>query len=641
MKITYTFENYYIADFETVTFPGQDYTEVWAAAIVNMEEENVEVFDSLERFLAHIRFIAKFKSIKVYFHNAKFDCSFLLDYFLRHNKLYKQAVTGNLDDWSLRFLKNKDMPNNTYKYTFSDKGQFYSLTLKLHNHTVEFIDSMKLLPMSVDAIGKAWKTKAQKGKIDYTLHRHAGEPITAEEKEYIKSDVLVVKEALKFMFNNGHTKLTIGSCCMAEFKRTYGIFKGQYELDFPDIREQESPIPDTNLWDFVHKSYRGAWCYVKKDRTGKLIKRGLTLDVNSLYPSVMHSESGNYYPIGTGKIFKGEIPDKYKDLKRFYYFIRIRTRFYLKPGYLPFIQIKDSFKYKGNEMLETSDILNKKDGKYYKYYRDLDGEVKPATVELTLTCTDFIRIKEFYNLVDLEILDGVVFYAAKGIFDNYINKYRDLKINAKNKAERQLAKLFLNNLYGKLAARDNSSFKYAVLDKDKDCLKFYNIPANDKTPGYIPCGSAITSYARDFIIRAAQSNYKHFCYCDTDSLHLNCRITDIKNIDLHPTNFCAFKCETEWTEAVFIRQKCYSEHVYAEDLNFCEDYYNIVCAGMPTTCKNKISHWLYSGKDGKIFNITDFKKGLEVTGKLQQSYIRGGMILSETSFKIKEEVWRI
>lgn len=644
----------FVSDFETVTFKGQSYTEVWAAGICDITSEKVHIFNTLQNYIAYVKHLAKFGNIFVYFHNAKFDCSFLLDYFLR-SPLYNCAVTGNLEDLNIRFLDKKHMPNNSFTYTFSDKGQFYKLTLKVHSHIVEFIDSLKLLPFSVKTIEKNFSTRASKGEIDYSRHRHAGEEITPEEKEYLENDILVVKEALLFMFENGHTKLTIGSCCIAEFKKLYDPYwknsdtmvpityrNYEYEMDFPDLMEEKSPKESINLWDYIHESYRGAWCYVKDNITGKLIKKGLTLDVNSLYPSVMHSESGNYYPVGKGQIFYREIPEKVKDKTRYYYFVRIRTRFYLKEGYLPFIQIKNNFLYKGNEMLKTSDILNKRDGKYYKYYRDKEGNAKPAIVELTLTCTDFERIQEFYRLEDLEILDGVYFNAKLGIFDHYINKYAKLKINATNKAERQLAKLFLNNLYGKLASTSCSSFKYAVIDPKTDALKFYNIPAYDKKPGYIPCGAAITSYARDFIIRKAQANYKYFCYADTDSLHLNCSITDVKDCKLDSKKFLCFKCETEWTEAIFIRQKCYIEHVYSEDFEIKDHpYYNIICAGMPDNCKNKIQKYLYNGKDGKIFRITDFKKGLEVTGKLQQSYIKGGMILSETSYKIKEEIWRI
>lgn len=61
----------------------------------------------------------------------------------------------------------------------------------------------------------------------------------------------------------------------------------------------------------------------------------------------------------------------------------------------------------------------------------------------------------------------------------------------------------MNNLYGKLAASDDSSFKIAYI-KDNGSIGFKPIKENKKQPGYIPCGSAITSYARNFTIRAAQ-----------------------------------------------------------------------------------------------------------------------------------------
>ena len=62
---------------------------------------------------------------------------------------------------------------------------------------------------------------------------------------------------------------------------------------------------------------------------------------------MMHSESGNKYPIGNPKFWRGNyIPDMaLKD--HIYYFVRIKTRFYLKDGYLPFIQIKGNPLYIG------------------------------------------------------------------------------------------------------------------------------------------------------------------------------------------------------------------------------------------------------------------------------------------------------
>lgn len=87
-------------------------------------------------------------------------------------------------------------------------------------------------------------------------------------------------------------------------------------------------------------------------------------------------------------------------------------------------------------------------------------------------------------------------------FDKYIDKYRKIKMESEG-AVRTLAKLFLNNLYGKMASSPDSSFKVASVKEDGS-LTFRVVHQEDKKPGYIAVGSAITSYAREFTIRAAQ-----------------------------------------------------------------------------------------------------------------------------------------
>ena len=121
------------------------------------------------------------------------------------------------------------------------------------------------------------------------------------------------------------------------------------------------------------------------------------------------------------------------------------------------------------------------------------------------------------------------------MFDPYIDKYAAIKMSSKG-AKRESAKLFLNNLYGKLASSTDSSFKVAYVKEDGS-LGFYTVAEHEKAPGYIPCGSAITSYARNFTIRAAQANYDHFIYSDTDSIHCNMNPLDVKGVKLDSSKF--------------------------------------------------------------------------------------------------------
>lgn len=84
---------------------------------------------------------------------------------------------------------------------------------------------------------------------------------------------------------------------------------------------------------------------------------------------MMHSESGNKYPIGMPQFWIGNyIPDEAKDGEH-YYFIRIKTEFQIRPGYLPCIQIKNSPYYQPNKWLRTSDIHSLVDDGYHKEER--------------------------------------------------------------------------------------------------------------------------------------------------------------------------------------------------------------------------------------------------------------------------------
>ena len=85
---------------------------------------------------------------------------------------------------------------------------WYTIIIKVNNHFIEIRDSLKILPFSVKRIGDNFGTKHKKIDMEYTGFRYAGCEISDSEKEYIANDVLVVKEALEIMFNEGHDKLT-------------------------------------------------------------------------------------------------------------------------------------------------------------------------------------------------------------------------------------------------------------------------------------------------------------------------------------------------------------------------------------------------------------------------------------------------
>lgn len=641
----------FMCDFETTVYEGQTSTEVWASASVEFYTENVNIFHSIDEQFQYFK--ALNCDIVAYYHNLKFDGNFWLSYLLTKLK-YEQAIHYlNDEQTQAEFIAIKDMKNKTFRYTISDMGQWYTLTIKVNNHIIELRDSLKLLPFSVKQIGKSFKTKHQKLDMEYIGYRYAGCNITDEEKQYIANDVLVVKEALEQLFNDGHDKLTIGSCCMEEYKKTTGAY--DYKDLFPPLDEvalDKNIFGSSNADEYIRHSYRGGWCYLVKGKENKVRHNGTTGDVNSLYPSMMHSQSGNYFPIGKPYFWSGNIIPNEAIGENKYYFIRIKTRFYIKENKLPFIQIKGNHLYKGTESLTTSDILNK-DGTYNRYYKDKNSNIHDSAVIMTVTMTDYKLMLKHYELVDFEILDGCWFYSMKGIFDNYINHYAEIKMNSKG-AKRTEAKLFLNNLYGKLASSSNSSFKVAYV-KDDESIGFYIVPANNKKVGHIATGSAITSYARNFTITAAQKNYYGvdkvgFIYADTDSIHCDLPADKIKGITVDPVKFCCWKLESSWDTAIFTRQKTYIEHITHNDLIPVDEPYNdIKCAGMPQKCKDLFNKSMqgYEVKESDNYtqselkflatkrDYSDFKVGLCVPGKLLPKRIKGGVLLVDTTYEMR------
>lgn len=630
----------YTADFETTVYEGQTETKVWAAASVPLaapdEVESVSIDGSIEDFMK--RMFKKPHKI-VYFHNLKFDGTFIMHWILTQSQLQpygKQTETGI--EWYEG--SESEMWNNTYKYSISNKGMWYTITIKYKGVVVEFRDSLKLLPFSVRTIGKSFQTKHQKQEMEYTGLRYPNCPRTPEEDYYIACDVLVMKEALNWMIGQGHDRLTIGSCCMAEYKL---VWCDQWDDFFPNLYDVPDASGDfASVGDYIRKSYKGGWCYCVPDRAGKLVKEdlgggiaGTTADVNSLYPSMMHSDSGNRYPVGAGTYFKGAPPKIALDNDH-YYFIRIKTHFEIKEGCLPTVQIKHDINYPAREWLTSSDHQSRK-----------GARAEYARVELVLTQTDWELLQKHYELKDLDIVDGYYFRAMVGIFDDYINKYAKIKQTTKG-AMRTLAKLFLNNLYGKFATSTESSYKVCKLVND--VLKFDTVYANDKKPGYIPIGAAITSYARRFTITAAQLNYhpggRGFIYADTDSIHCDLRPDEIQGAPEHPTAFNRWKYESNWDRGWFLGAKRYAErHTYEDREKLDTPTWDLKCAGMSDHPKALFIASIEGREAGDTeeerefvrmpHTIEDFRVGLEVPGMLKAHQIPGGTLLKPGTYKMR------
>ena len=177
--------SYYACDFETTVYKGQDSTNVWSFAFCKLYEEDVFILGSIEEGFNY--FFSLGENLILYFHNLKFDGSFILNYFLGKLKLKLGIVKTGEGETQVRMKKENELMNDEFTTAISSKGQWYMITLKKNNKIIQIRDSLKLLPFSLKEICDAFKTKHRKLEMKYEGFRYPNCFISDEEKKYYKT----------------------------------------------------------------------------------------------------------------------------------------------------------------------------------------------------------------------------------------------------------------------------------------------------------------------------------------------------------------------------------------------------------------------------------------------------------------------
>lgn len=562
----------YVGDFETTTVESD--CRVWSWFIVELGSHNPIWGTDIESFVDEV----SRGDMCIYFHNLKFDAMFILDHIFRTGFTH---TLGQLSPGKFTTLIDR-------------MGKFYSVKIMWQNGvTTELRDSMKKLPFSIAAIAKSFELEMAKGEIDYHKPRERGYIPTTDELDYGFKDVIIASDALKTLFDEGMTKLTSGSDALSEYKRVLGGAK-KFERIFP--------ILDSELDQEIRLAYRGGYTYADPRFKGRRVGAGKVYDVNSLYPSVMYDR-----PLPYGEpIYAAGLPKATKARPLFVFSMTFTAK--LKPDHLPIIQVKGASIFNPAEYLEEID--------------------EPVT--LSFTNIDYEMIKTHYDLDIISFNGGWCFKAVTGIFTEFIDKWSKIK-NESTGARKQIAKLQLNSLYGKFASNPNVTSKIPWFDTEKNIVRFRLGEEETRNPIYTAMGAFITSYAREVMITAAQANYEHFAYCDTDSMHLMTTTPPIDTV-VHHNALGAWKCEGEFDEAFYMRSKAYMEHMVFDErgvpiVDRTDDKWNnpawsVHIAGVPREV-------------AKAMRFSDLVPGTELHGKLQPKTVPGGVVLNDVDFTLK------
>ncbi len=449
-------EKWVVADFETKTekfYIENGYTEVWLYAISDMYGKIINYGFTIDEFMKYCK--ENLKGYVVYFHNLKFDGSFILNWIINNKIEYKDKI----------FSKD----NKCFNTLISEEGQYYQITIHFQaGITVIFQDSLKILPFPVAVIAKSFNLPMLKGCIDYDDYS-----IDDEKLEYVFNDVKIVALALKELKENGLQNMTTASCAYHNFSDSFPFMKSFF------------PTLDENFLIEYRQAYRGGRSQVNPIYENVICHDVKRFDVNSMYPYIMHDMELPYgLPIKCSKMgtYKFEL-------------YKINITFTLKEGHLPTL-------LKKNVMFG--------DGSYYINSEEMEC--------LFISNIDFEILKRHYDISFLYIQEIWGFNTSTNIFKRYIDKWYAIK-NTTTGGKKIIAKLMLNSLYGKFGSNCKGKSKIPYIDEDgvlafknteeQDMRKYY-LPMAIAITSYahLVLDNAIVA-----------TGFDKFVYCDTDSVH--------------------------------------------------------------------------------------------------------------------------
>lgn len=626
------------------------------------------------------------KEINLFAHNCLYDVKpFILDFVTRYGNNQKQDDIYTKKQWN-EFEKcyevlnysNTDKKNNKlnpfeYRLVMKD-GIFYKLTLASQFGLINFYDTFKLTPFSLkkccsDFLG----LKLGKDGLDYEKERTLQEELTEEEMTYIYEDVYGLSYLVKLLKINGidlngekvrYTKLTNSGQALANYKLTVledflnkqnsftdtcvfdmvdsKLMKTEFFklLGKQDVQESLSNIVFEALFPqqsyfadaWQRHSYYGGLSAVEFDNVKKFTKRknrnGVVLDVNSLYPFIMSSRLLPYGDPQYRDIPYKNMNEQYKKTYPLYIQDIVVYDLQVKKNKMAFLQVKDNKYFSGRECLKN----NIKDG-------------KKVTLHLRLTNVLLDLLFECYHVKAYKLNGHMAFRGTNNLFKNYIDFWSKIKQENEG-ALRAFAKLMQNGLYGKFGMAGASEITNFINDDGVFTIEHTHEMITSNTV-YLPMATFITSWAKQYLVQAINSNYDRFMYCDTDSLHLYGTLEEVKGVEIGKKIYGLWDNEMCFEDFKYLGSKRYAEK------NVKTHQWEIKCCGLTDEIMKKLdditvfemceysakelANMKYYSKDGDIYYYKDKECTQKIKGLIKSKkskIIKGGTIIQEQPYMI-------
>lgn len=626
------------------------------------------------------------KQINLFAHNCLYDVKpFLLDFVKRYGNKQRQEDYFLKKQWNefekiyevLNFQssdkENKELKPFEYRLLMKN-GVFYKLTIATEFGLINFYDTFKLAPFSLkkccsDFLG----LNLGKDGLDYDKERTLDDDLTEQEMTYIYEDVYGLSYLVKLLKINGidlngqkikYDKLTNSGQALTNYKLTLledylnkqNSFENEELYDMVDTKLMktnfhklknkgnvteiksnivfEALFPKQSYFQdaWQRHSYYGGLSTVEYDNVKKFSKRknkhGIVLDVNSLYPFIMSSRLLPYGEAQYRDTAYKNMNEKYKELYSLY--IQDITIYDLKvkKNKMGFLQVKDNKHFSGRECLKN----NIKDG-------------KKVILHLRLTNVLLDLLFECYDVKAYKLGGHMAFRGSYNLFKNYIDFWSKIKQENEG-ALRAFAKLMQNGLYGKFGMAGVTEItNFQNIDDVFTIEHTHENVVSDTI--YLPMATFITSWAKDYLVKAINNNYERFMYCDTDSLHLYGTIEQVKGVEIGKKIYGLWDNEMCFEDFKYIGSKRYAEK------NIKTHEWEIKCCGLTDEIMKKLddinvfdvceysakelAKMEYFTKEGTIYYYKDKACTQKIKGLIKSKkskIIKGGTIIQEQPYMI-------
>lgn len=494
------------------------------------------VVDSLDEFFEKL---LEWKVDRCYFHNLKFDDSFIGSYL-------KDDWTAMVGGWNIR-SKSRLMSDMgvVYSDVLEFKGKKDPVSHRPGKHKCELWDSHKIWSNQLRVIGKDFGVN--KGGYEEPLRVGCD----LRMKAYCLQDCHVMMTAMEYYFDmckglthgkRPHGWMTAASTaynlCMEWARDRWG---GKITDSMYPACTEENGFP---VW--LREGYKGATPLLDEDIRGKVLEDVKVFDVNSMYPDKLKN---NRLPGGKPIVVEPSMEVLEKEAERGrIWFAKVRMCADVKEGHRPTYMLKRADP-DGN--IACPHIRDHEWGTYQ-----------------VISSIDMELLERDYENIHIEVEEAIVFNSHVGFISGFIEHWYSIKEEASIKGEKALkafAKLILNSLYGKFGA--NPEHRGAHYEYEGDIIRVKDDleVEVDKKPLYLPLAACTTAWARNMISITVNSiGFEHVAYTDTDSVHVHGLDNDDcferiegAGFEIHGSKLGAWDYESRWKEAVYVRNKGY------------------------------------------------------------------------------------